>query len=83
MTNEAIKKTIYAFAFIQPSIVSTVLVDTKVWNALYEAHKRLERELREAGFSWDAILHLERLGTAIYYKREQGKLDKSMLYWLK
>ena len=82
MTSEAIKKTIHALAFIQPSMVNTVLDDTKMWDALYEAHKRFECELRDAGFSWDAILHIERLGSAIYSKREQGRLEKSMLYWL-
>lgn len=82
MRSKDIKNTIHALAFIQPLMVDAVLKDNKAWNSLYEAHKRFERALREEGFSWETIQHIEHLGDVIYQKREQGTLEMSMFFWL-
>lgn len=79
---DSIKSAIRILIHMQPIMIAQTHLNSNLWERLYQKEKQYEKLLRKAGFSWNAIMHIENLGSALYFKNYCKTGAKEAAKWM-
>lgn len=79
---DSIKSVIRILVHIQPLMIAQSRLNSNLWEKLYQRERHYEKLLRKAGFSWNSIIHIENLGSALYFKNHRKTGAKEAAKWM-